>query len=495
MALTQAGQIKKLLEDQTGYKFEFKIIKTQGDQITNKPLWQLEGKDFFTKELDSALMSKQVDLVIHSYKDLGSDRPDDIHLSAITKRQYPQDILLISEKTIENLKDWPERDFIVGTSAPRRIVNIESSLKDFLPYGNTLSLKCKTLRGNVNSRIEKLNQGEYDAIVLAFAGLERLAITEESSKILKNLLKGLQFKILPLSHFPPAASQGALAIETYRENKELQEILKSAHCEQTAKAIAKERQVFQSYGGGCHLALGIHIVPWKEKFLQFQKGEVDGKKIHKRTMLPSLDMGKIEKPKRENLFLGFPSLEVETVLLDELSKKEPILSNRVLEQAFVTSSYCFDTLSKLTPEGIWAAGEGTHKKLAAIGHWVLGDSDSLGMHRITDYLNSKLIQIFLNNKTKLTSLTEIRGTALKGVEVLPAYQRTYRSASEDFLCRLKKCTHFYWTSYPQFEHYNSLLPQVKRGKHYCGLGKTYDKFTDKKIPVTPLLSFKELLHE
>ena len=100
LALTQCGQIKDQLEALTQDRFELVVIKTQGDLVTNAPLWQLDGKDFFTKELDAALLAGEIDLVVHSYKDLGSERPSEINLAAITKRTFAHDILLIKKSTV-----------------------------------------------------------------------------------------------------------------------------------------------------------------------------------------------------------------------------------------------------------------------------------------------------------------------------------------------------------------------------------------------------------
>src|SRR5690606_23196982 len=117
LALTQCTLIKNLIEEKTGAKFELEVIKTQGDQITDRPLWQLEGKDFFTKELDESLLAGKIDLVVHSYKDLGSERPDDIELAVISKRSFAHDILLIKKETIAKLNE--KEEIVVGTSSPR----------------------------------------------------------------------------------------------------------------------------------------------------------------------------------------------------------------------------------------------------------------------------------------------------------------------------------------------------------------------------------------
>jgi hydroxymethylbilane synthase len=186
LAVTQSTLIKNQLEALSGEKFELVTIKTQGDEVTNKPLWQLEGKDFFTKELDEALLKGEVDFVIHSYKDLGSIRPEGIRLAAVTERRFAHDILLIPQEHVDRLNNW-QGEFVVGTSSPRRIANLTHSLPDYLPY--IKSIRCETLRGNVNSRIRKLREGQYHAITLALAGIERLAHTEKSANELKELFR------------------------------------------------------------------------------------------------------------------------------------------------------------------------------------------------------------------------------------------------------------------------------------------------------------------
>ena len=178
LALTQCNQIKKVLEEKTGDDFELKIIKTEGDLNTEKPLWQMDGKDFFTKELDHALLAGEIDLVVHSYKDLGSERPEGIKLGAITERTYPHDILLMNKNVVEKLKSGTfSEELIIGTSSPRRIYNVENFLCEYLP-GNVTEVKTKQLRGNVNTRVSKLVAGDYHGIVLALPGLERLALTK-----------------------------------------------------------------------------------------------------------------------------------------------------------------------------------------------------------------------------------------------------------------------------------------------------------------------------
>lgn len=187
LAVTQSTLVKNQLEKISGKKFELVLIKTQGDQITDRPLWQLEGKDFFTKELDEALLKGEVDLVIHSYKDLGSERPDGIKLAAVTERRFAHDILLIRKDVIRDLANW-KGEFVVGTSSPRRIVNLTRSLAPFIPYSTqtNLNIRCETLRGNVNTRIGKLKNKQYHAITLASQELSASPIPKNLRSSFRN---------------------------------------------------------------------------------------------------------------------------------------------------------------------------------------------------------------------------------------------------------------------------------------------------------------------
>lgn len=499
LALTQAGQVKKQLEELTGKNFEFKVIKTQGDQITDKALWQIDGKDFFTKELDRALIDREIDMVIHSYKDLGSDRPDAIKLSAITKRQYPHDILLIPQSTVEKLKSGSIKgDFIIGTSAPRRIENVTDKIADYLPGSSDLNIECKVLRGNVNSRIEKLNGGEYDAIILALAGLERLAITEESAKALKELTQDLTFKVLNFHDFPPAASQGALALEIHKDNSGLHDLLQIVHCSQTAKAIAVERQRFQTYGGGCHLAVGIHVSPWEDKLIQFEKGMNSNKKIHSKKLVDSQSFD----IKAEELFLGFPPSMQELkdkfpqITWDQLGEKESLTPKESdYKSLIVTSSYCLPALNKLNYGSLWAAGHRTHKKLAQDNHWVFADSDSLGIEQIETFMNSKALKIISGDSFDEFQIMSEQTSDYPEGKLLPSYKRFFNPATEEFKKKLETCRHFYWTSFPQFQFYTQQFPEIKKYQHYCGLGKTYSQLEKENIDLNAVVSFKELVNE
>lgn len=489
LAVTQSTLMKNELERLSGETFELVLIKTQGDEVTNVPLWQLEGKDFFTKELDEALLKGEVDLVIHSYKDLGSVRPAGIKLAAVTERKFAHDILLISQETIEKLPTW-EGEFVVGTSSPRRIANLTKSLPNFLPH--IKNVRCETLRGNVNTRIKKLRENQYHAITLALAGLERLAQTHKSAEELKLLLKKMNYLILPQSTFPSAASQGALGIET-REDREdggkLLKILSQLSHERTVEEVLRERKAFKDFGGGCHLAVGIHVKKVDEYFLHVHAGEVDGKRIEKKWLegfeLPVLGA-------KKKLFVGLPKGERSGIVYDEFLDKIP--EKRMLElekkHVFVTSRYCLPSLQSSVvgkPASLWAAGTKTASILTEAGFWINGTSDSLGTQDLHDLKASMALRMMNPDlKDDWLTLSHDDGKNDLGA-VIGCYKRTPREIDPKYEQELRDVGACFWTSYPQFEIFMKAFPFLKDAHHFSGLGKTWQEFQKAgiKVNVTP----------
>lgn len=497
LAVTQSSLILKELEALSGQKFELVKITTQGDQITNKPLWQLEGKDFFTKELDEALLTRSVDLVVHSYKDLGSVRPEGIELAAITERRFAHDILFIKKETIEKLKDW-SGVFKIGTSSPRRIVNITKSVANFMPHlgENNIKVECEMLRGNVNTRLSKLKNDQYDAIILALAGIERLAHTEESKRELTELLNGMNYMILPQSIFPSAASQGALGIEIFSgrdDNGELKSYINKLFHAPTGEEVKREREAFISYGGGCHLAVGIHVKKVKNYFLHIHSGEVDGVRIEKKF----LEGAESFKGKFEKLFVGLPTSKIASAITDQYLDKKPLLNKfeSARKHIFVTSRYTLENLENNNPklaQGLWAAGTKTWKELVKAGHWVNGCSDSLGVADLEMIKTSKALQIIQPNLSQnWVTLSHTEASSTLG-EVIPSYERIPMPVDESWKKDLLSCQAYFWSSFPQYSMYAETFPELKSKIHFCGLGKTYDEFSKANITIHPLSGMDEI---
>jgi len=239
LALWQAYNVKQRLE-QHGNSVSIIIIKTQGDKIQDLSFDKLEGKGFFTKEIETALLSNEVDLAVHSHKDLETSPPEGLIIAAVTEREDPSELLLISKDSVDTSQNWDlKMNSSIGTSSARRKSVVVSQRND---------LSIKELRGNVPTRIQKLREGQYDAIILAKAGVTRLEI---------NLSEFHVVELDPKS-FVPAPAQGVLALQIRKNETELwQEIQKLNH-PLVENQIAVERKVLNLMQGGCQLPLGVY---------------------------------------------------------------------------------------------------------------------------------------------------------------------------------------------------------------------------------------------
>ncbi|GIW32839.1 hydroxymethylbilane synthase [Meiothermus sp.] len=237
LALWQAGWVKEQLERQ-GARVELVVVETQGDRV-DLPFAQMQGQGFFTKAIQDAVLRGEADLAVHSYKDLPSARPEGLEVAAIPPREDPLEVLLVRPEALdEQANKLPLRaGALVGTSAVRRQAQIQGLRPD---------LSIRELRGNVPTRVEKLKRGEYEAILLAHAGLKRLGLD----------LSGLYAKVLPPTLVVPAPAQGALALECRLDDLRLKALLQSLDDPQARRTVSAERGLMQKLAGGCQLALG-----------------------------------------------------------------------------------------------------------------------------------------------------------------------------------------------------------------------------------------------
>ena len=240
LALWQANFVKDSLAN-IGIKAELKIIKTQGDNILNLRLDKLEGKGFFTQELEEQLLDGSIDLAVHSHKDLPTKNPEGLIIAAVSEREDPSEVILILKDCVDTSKKLSiKHNGIVGTSSNRR----QSQLLAIRP-----DLEFENLRGNVPTRIQKLRDEDYDAIIMAKAGLSRLKL---------DLSEFYIEEIEPTAELVPAPSQGVLAIQIKETNTQLFEVLQALNNQAVADEIAVERKVLNLFDGGCHMPLGCY---------------------------------------------------------------------------------------------------------------------------------------------------------------------------------------------------------------------------------------------
>ncbi|MDY2572915.1 MAG: hydroxymethylbilane synthase [Fusobacterium necrophorum] len=245
LALAQTNWVKKQLQRHyPQLTFSIQVIETQGDKDLTSHFGnsELSLKSFFTKEIEKSLLDGKIDIAVHSMKDVPSSSPVGLICGAIPVREDVRDVLIsTSGKTLAELP----KGTILGTSSLRRIQNIKQLRPD---------LEIKALRGNIHTRLKKLEEGHYDAIVLAAAGLKRVGLEEKITEYLNPTV------------FSPAPAQGALYIQCRENDEETRNILQSIHDENLAKILEIEREFSRIFDGGCHTPMGCY-------------SEVEGKNI------------------------------------------------------------------------------------------------------------------------------------------------------------------------------------------------------------------------
>jgi len=259
LALWQAKFVKQeLIQAHNDIDIELIGMKTEGDRFLDSSLVNIGGKGLFVKELEEALLRNDADIAVHSMKDVVVDLPENLILHTILKREDSRDVLISNRhKQITALTD----NTIIGTSSLRR----QSQLKNLYP-----NVVLKDLRGNVGTRLHKLDDGEFDAIVLAAAGVIRLGMSDRITEF------------FPDSHLLPAIGQGAIGIECRADDSITQELISLLNHEETSICVLAERAFSRRLQGGCQLPIAAYaFIEDREIILKGLVAELDGSKIIK----------------------------------------------------------------------------------------------------------------------------------------------------------------------------------------------------------------------
>ena len=263
LALWQAEFMKRELEKKNKNLFvEIKIINTKGDKVLDVALSKIGDKGLFTKELELELIKGSIDIAVHSLKDLQTEIPDQLLLAAVTKRHPVEDVLIARRKGIRI--DTLPSGALVGTGSLRR----KSQLLHLRP-----DIKTEELRGNIPTRIKKFLESDWDAIILARAGIERLKMNRYISSIIS------------CDDMLPAVGQGALGIEIRKDNRFAYDTVQSVHDEDTFAAVRAERSLLKALEGGCQVPIGAYAaVKSNGLYLDAVVGAIDGSVTFRKKM-------------------------------------------------------------------------------------------------------------------------------------------------------------------------------------------------------------------
>jgi hydroxymethylbilane synthase len=502
LARAQSSAVGRALERlHPGLSVELVGIETRGDRITDIPLSQVDGKEFFTAEIDAALRAGSVDLTVHSYKDLSLERPPELYLGAVPARENPRDIIFFAADVAARLANGAT--LRIGSSSPRRQAFVPSFLERALPGSGPAGVPrvqlCE-LRGNVDSRLRRLreprgSERQLDGVILAFAGLSRLWQDETvgAAAVLRELLAGLPRMLLPLTLCPAAPAQGALAIECRRDDAHARAVLAAIDDAATRQAINAERALLAARGGGCHQKFGATQVQVEGlgSLLYLREAGEQGAAAPQllwtlppppRAAAPSWDGSLQAAPEA----LGIAGIEAECAQRLAWAPAVFIAHRRALPQLPAAQvNRC---------PHIWVSGTESWFALGARGIWVEGCAEALGFAALNTTLAAPLLG--LPPATEWLALTNQEAAAGWGqVPVLA----TYRHAPGQPAAIGGALTagvspagarQVWWHSGMQFERWRSQV--ALDCQHACGPGKTAEHL--RRAGVTALSVFPSVQH-
>lgn len=437
-------------------EIQFEFRESLGDKNLSDPLWKMPERGVFTEDFYQGLVSGKWDMVVHSWKDLPvEDRPDTT-IAATMARADVRDVLLFKRTSLENKK----KDLVIFTSSPRRIYNLGACLDSLLPIKKS-NLKFESVRGNVQTRVRKLLEGDVDGLVLAKAGLDRLLSAEreefsETKNFLRDALKQLYWMVLPVSLNPTAAAQGALAIEVATANKKVLDLVKAIHSDDTFKSVVAERQQLKQWGGGCHQKIGINIFERDYGTVVMARGVRDtGEVIDIRKLQPEVT---VVGPFQENVKTA-TWFERESLPPQDYSAYD---AHWVARAVALPQDVSFDPAKTL----LWTSGVETWKNLAARGLWVNGTSDSLGEQE------APLIELIDGRLRKWCKWTHAEGEEFP----LGPFISSYKLVPKDTPPELDpKADHFFWMSGSSFERAVKVYPWLIEKTNWSGPGNTHKR--------------------
>lgn len=437
-------------------EIEYRFKESLGDINLHDPLWKIPEKGVFTEDFFGELIQGQTDMVVHSWKDLPTEGKAETFIAATLPRADQRDLLLIKKDDFAKIKS--SKKLKVFSSSPRRSYNLTPFLKSHMPF-QLEEVEFHSVRGNIPTRIRKLlEDSETSALILAKAALDRLltAPQQEFSEVqetLRGYLKNLDWMVLPLSINPNAAAQGALAIEIRKDRQDLMELLKPIHHQATFEMAQAERDELSAHGGGCHQKIGISFLKKPYGVLKILKGLTSqGRLLDELAIVDS----KAKAFTTKQMWCEKDS----SVYFDREAVKHSVPRDRAL---FIAKA---DAVAGPLPEHtvLWTAGLKTWEKLAKLGYWVHGSSESLGEHE--DAALDVLAEA-KGQKLDWLKLTHV-GAKISRSESLGTYQLIRNSSLFDF----EQKESFFWHSGTLFVAAVTEHPEILKKHHASGPGNT-----------------------
>lgn len=473
LARAQSRVMARALEQaHPGWQVSLVTVQTRGDRDQTTPLAAVGDPEFFSAELDEALLGGQVDFCVHSLKDLPLVRPAGLLRAALPPRENPRDVVLWRDDVPTRLVAGEA--LRLGSSSPRR----ETNVADFLAYGLPATpspprLDFSPIRGPVEVRLAKLQgprtgSGDLDGLVLALAGLNRLWHDPAGRVALQPLLATLRWTVLPLSKCPTAAGQGVLALECRAEDRVTQKLLAALHAPETAALVAMEEVAVRNCPPAERSGLGVTAVQHGALGpVCFVRGRAGQNRVER------LDWN---RPPPPGPAIGFNGLDWQRACTRQPVEPGPQLQNLGPgAPVFVAYWHAVPAAGLPDKTRLWVSGVESWRRLAAQGLWVEGCGDHLGFGAVRPTLACPVLALPpLEDWTALTYRWAVPGWHGSGIGSVVATYDIQSPAAHPVLHNLRakasQSTHFYWSSVEQFLALQDVLPS--NAHHACGAGKT-----------------------
>lgn len=441
-------------------KVEVIARSSKGDGLPDIPLHTVEGSDFFTEDIFNALTVGEADIAVHSLKDMSSEHFFGQNKFAVVDRDDTRDIAIFNNDIEEKIRRG--ETIIIGTCSPRREEMATVFMKKALPQLSAkIKIETRSIRGNVETRLRKLNSGGYDATILATAGLNRLLKSEEDAVVIKELLSDKKLMVLPLIECVPAPCQGAIVAETHFSNAKAIEVLKRINQGALHADCYLEKKTAVKYGAGCIQKFGVTTLATKNgKYLYAAGKDSEGTEFVKWDPLPELEIdGSLFSS--TDVMKGFFDYEW---LNEEIKIEKPVV--------FVANYKAIqgDTeLKGLLNKKIIASGTKTWFELAKHGYWVTASADALGFEFLLSSLSMPILNIGAKDILILTHETAAVRWGEKGYDAISNYKllpKNDKAIQES----IAAAAAIFWTSFSQYEFYGKYgKPDAK---HLCAGGET-----------------------
>jgi hydroxymethylbilane synthase len=422
---------------------------SEGDRDSGLDLWNATEKGVFTADLSQQLVTDDADLVVHSWKDLPIESHAGTTVAATLERADARDVLLVRHDVV---RDKPAA-LNVLSSSPRRAWQLTTSLAPLLPWA-TSELRTLPVRGNIPTRLKKLMAGDGDALVVAKAALDRLLSGDaapETTAAVRTALDACRWMVLPLKAFPTAPAQGALAIEVAAHRTDVLDYVRAVNHEPTWRAVARERAILQSFGGGCHEAVGASVLIRDYGTVESVRARTNAG-VEATTW--SLESTTLPPPAASTAQIWPRPAERGRATRVALGGPMPA----AMDGLWVARADAWPGDYEQTTEIVWAAGERTWQRLCARGVWVTGSADGLGDAEPAN------IDALAGHAVAWQRLTH---AASGDPDALPTYA-VELNVPEDLVAR----THFFWTSGSLFLTVLGAHPELRDGWHASGPGRT-----------------------